>query len=82
MNALGWAYCGAQLATNTFLHTVFIFIENMTTVQTLRLLKFFVHLDRAFFVATKHSTTRVLRCNTILFSALTKRDYESAEVSH
>ena len=57
MNAFGWANRGTQLTANTFLHAVFIFIENMTTMQTLRLFKFFVHLDGTFFVASKHSTT-------------------------
>jgi hypothetical protein len=72
MNALRWANRRAQFATDALLHSVFVTIQNMATMQTLGLFYLHVHLFGVALLATEHSATRILSCHSILGAMLSE----------
>ena len=66
-DALRGAHTGAEFATDALFHSVFVTIENVTTVNPNR-------LRRLFF--------RVLRCHALLAADLAQADEKTTEVTH
>jgi hypothetical protein len=72
MNALGRTNRRAQFASNALFHSVFVTIQNMTTMQTLGFFYLDIHLFGIALLAAEHSATRILSCHSILRPVLPK----------